>query len=123
MKTESRPATSAAGANKTGGRHPLLLTLLLLLLVLSVPFFRSFNPNYTLFSNDCPLGQMTAEQNRPPGTLFGSWSDLNWLGNEAINSSPTLSNLLLYLPTPNIWSRSAPSATRDQPPRTRTGLC
>jgi hypothetical protein len=107
MKTDGRRvhSSNATGAEKPGRRHPLTWTLLLLVAVLSVLFHRSHNSRYTLFSNDCPLGRMTAEQNRPPGTLTGSWSDLNWLGSEGLNSAPTLSNLMLYLPTPNIWSR------------------
>jgi hypothetical protein len=106
-KTESKPANpgSAAGPAKSDTKHPVPWTLLLLLVILSALFYRSYSSDYTLFSNDCPLGQMTAAQNRPPGTLTGSWADLNWLGKEGLNSSPTLSNLLLYLPTPDIWSR------------------
>src|SRR5580704_5516653 len=107
MKTPSMPASvpTTAGAQRAGMRHPLAWTLFLVFVVLSILFFRSFNPDYVLFANDSPLGIMTAQENRPPGTLIAPWSDLTWLGNKGLNSTPTLSNLLLYLPTPNAWSR------------------
>src|SRR5580700_4516437 len=107
MKTESIPAgmQTTPGAKKTGVSHPLMWTLILVFAALSILFFRSFNPNYVLFSNDSPLGAMTAAENRPPGILIAPWSDLTWLGNEGLHSLPTLSDLLFYLPTPNAWCR------------------
>lgn len=53
---------------------------LLLLIVLSVLFCKSFLPDFVHFSNDGPLGQQMAAYARFPGILTGTWSDQNDIG-------------------------------------------
>ena len=60
-----------------GNLLPFLLTLLA---VLGVLFFRSLDPRQVLFSNDAPLGALTAAANNLVDSLFGSWGDQNWVG-------------------------------------------
>ena len=52
----------------------------LLLLVLILLFFRSFESDQVLFSNDAPLGSMSAANVSLPQIFFGFWWDLNWVG-------------------------------------------
>ena len=42
----------------------------------------------TLFSNDGPLGSISSDAIKMPGTFFGYWHDLNWLGYEQPSASP-----------------------------------
>ena len=56
---------------------------LLLIVVLACLFWRSFLPNYVLFSNDGPLGVQNAAWMQMPDALFGQWDDLNSIGSSA----------------------------------------
>jgi hypothetical protein len=56
-----------------------------------VLFHRSFGANQTLFSNDGPLGAISAESLRMPGAFKGVWNDLNWVGVESIGAAPLYS--------------------------------
>src|SRR5580765_1745093 len=51
--------------------------------VLLALFWRCLLPGYTLFANDGPLGNLSQESHRMPGMFFGTWEDLNSLGNRA----------------------------------------
>ncbi len=53
---------------------------MLLAIVLTLLFWRSFLPGYVHFSNDGPLGQQMSAWSRLPQAFFGSWSDLNDIG-------------------------------------------
>lgn len=81
------------------------LCALLLFLVLSVLFWRAYLPEYTVFSNDGPLGAMVATQNRLPTIIVGMWMDLNWLGNPYPSPGPMLSTLLRLVTTPLFCSK------------------
>lgn len=74
-------------SRQTGLRHFALLALCLLA-VLLVPFHRSLDPGQVLFCNDGPYGAQAAAFNQPPGTLTGSWIDLNMLGLAQPSASP-----------------------------------
>jgi len=70
----------------------------IVLIVLSVTlgwlFRASFQPGQTLFSNDGPLGAISAESLRMPEAFRGVWTDLNWVGIEGIGAAPLYSVLL-----------------------------
>ena len=51
-------------------------------------FWDSLNPALILFSNDGPLGSISTDAIEMPGTVFGYWHDLNWLGYEQPSASP-----------------------------------
>ena len=66
----------------------------LLLLVLSVLFGRSFVPGLVHFSNDGPLGMQNAAWLHFPESMTGQWYDLNSIGSSAGASSPDPVTLL-----------------------------
>ena len=77
----------------------------LLIIVTLFLFWDSTKPAMTLFSNDGPLGSISSNAIKMPGTFFGYWHDLNWLGYEQPSASPgiymalglLLQNSVLYL--------------------------
>ena len=81
---------------QTNGGSPcrwFALFVVLLCGILSVLFWQSFSHGKVLYSNDGPLGLANARANRLPGAFFGLWWDLNWLGNEGISASPSVSRV------------------------------
>jgi hypothetical protein len=56
------------------------LVPLLLLGVLALFFWRSFDPDFVHFSNDGPLGQQNGAWLKLPGAFTGMWFDLNDVG-------------------------------------------
>lgn len=59
--------------------------ILILFTVLNLLFWKAiWLPSIVQASNDGPLGQMNAEQSRPPSVYYGTWADLNWLGNNDV---------------------------------------
>src|ERR1700709_815721 len=99
MKVDTKTTSTANLEPEAGSRckSPLLWMAFLLALVLSVLFWKSYLPNQVVFASDDPLGGMTAEQTRMPGTIKGAWSDLNWLGNETLSPSPDITTLLMWI--------------------------
>src|ERR1043165_9096992 len=81
------------------------ICVLFLFLVLAIPFWRSFLPDYTVFSNDGPLGAMVATQNRLPAIMTGMWMDLNYVGNPYPSPGPMLSTALRFVTTPLLCSK------------------
>lgn len=73
--------------------------------VLGLLFLRCFDPAYVLFSNDGPLGQLMAEHSRLPGTLVGSWSDLNSYGSRDTGAMPNITFALLWLLGPLAFAK------------------
>ena len=77
----------------------------MLIIVTVFLFADSFKENMILFSNDGPLGSISTDAIEMPGTFFGYWHDLNWLGYEQPSASPgiymalglLLQNSVLYL--------------------------
>ena len=68
--------------------------LLILALPLAVLFHSSFQSELVLFSNDGPLGVVSSQAASLPGTFFGYWNDLNWVGQEKPSAAPNFSQLL-----------------------------
>jgi len=75
---------------------------------MSALFYKAFQPDYVVFSNDGPLGGMVAEQNRMPAILTGLWVDLNWLGNPYLAPAPNVSAILRLVTSPWVFSRIYP---------------
>jgi hypothetical protein len=71
-------ASSASTGREPGTRWNTVI--LVLAVLLTAFFFRSFVPGQTLFSNDGPLGRISADYHRLPDTFAGAWNDLNFAG-------------------------------------------
>src|SRR6266542_1664187 len=54
--------------------------ILVLVLVISLLFGKSFQQNEVIFSNDGPLGVANSESLALPAAFKGYWVDLHWLG-------------------------------------------
>lgn len=76
------------------------LTVLLLILVLLLMFYRSFDPQYVHFSNDGPLGQQMQGYAQIPGSFLGFWSDANGIGGNGGSWSPSLSTAFFLIVGP-----------------------
>jgi hypothetical protein len=72
------------------------LTFALLAAVLSLLFWRSFEPDYVHFSNDGPLGQQMAAYCQLPQAATSIWDDLNSLGSNCGSNPPEISGLLRW---------------------------
>lgn len=87
---------------KNVARHPnraflcWLWGLIPVTVLLALLFASSFKPGAALFSNDGPLGGMSADFGKMPGLFFGLWNDLYWVGGEQPSASPTFTSFLLY---------------------------
>lgn len=102
--------TTATKAPSLGGttRPRFGLALLLLLLVLLLLFHKSLAPGMTVFSNDGPLGAISANSGALPQGFTGVWLDLNWLGGRGITAPPTLSTMLAWICGPVLFSKIYP---------------
>lgn len=89
----SRPSSGLKAPN----RRPLLFSAGFLALTLSILFYRSFNPDCVVFSNDGPLGQVHASYSRLPAAFFGVWNDLNDIGFNGGTAAPNISCLVSWL--------------------------
>lgn len=68
--------------------------LLILAIPLAVLFRSSFQSELVLFSNDGPLGVISSQAASLPGSFFGYWDDLHWVGQEKPSAAPNFSQLL-----------------------------
>ena len=73
-------ASSSVQPQAPAGRSQFLPALALLVVIISLFFFRSYLPGWTLFSNDGPLGTLMAQPHRLPDGFTGGWQDLNNVG-------------------------------------------
>ena len=90
---QSQEPSETAAAKARGA----LLALGVLAGLLALLFWRSFAPNYVLFSNDRPLGLLQAEWMRLPSGLAGRWADLSSLGFNAGSFIASFTTLLLWV--------------------------
>jgi len=81
----------------TPARSNEFVFLLVLATILAILFGKSFLPGYVHFSNDGPLGEQNARWSLFPGTLTGSWDDLNDIGSSGGAASPDISSLSDWL--------------------------
>lgn len=82
---------------KRSSDHSFAIFALCFLGVLLLLFYRSFDPNEVLFSNDGPLGAMSQKAVQMPSALTGVWYDLNTIGNSGGTFLPDLSQGLFWL--------------------------
>jgi hypothetical protein len=99
---------SPGGSSALLSKRPFLWAALAFCVVLLVLFRHSFVPDLTLFSNDGPLGTLSAECGKYPSGFFGVWNDLNWLGSRGIGASPNLSSILGWAAKPILFSKIYP---------------
>lgn len=78
--------------------------------LLAMLFFKSFLPDYVVFSNDVPLGLRNSGYLRTSG-LSGAWSDLNSIGQNGGALAPNISTLLHRLLSPLVFSKWFPPIT------------
>jgi hypothetical protein len=70
--------------------------LLLLAIIISLLFWRSFLPGYVHFSNDGPLGQQNVHWQQLPGGMTGMWDDLNDVGFGVGTFTPSIRGLIFW---------------------------
>lgn len=75
---------------------------------LSVLYWRSFHPDYVVFSNDGPLGAINNEASQMPDNMFGRWNDLNHLGNHEPSASPGPTMAFRWLVGPLYFAKFYP---------------
>lgn len=63
-------------------------------LVLGLLFIGGFLPGRTVFSNDGPLGAISARATQLPSGYFGYWQDLNWLGVPGPSAPPDITQVV-----------------------------
>ena len=68
----------------------------LLLVILTALFWKSFLPGYIHFSNDGPLGQQMSAFARLPGGFAGAWNDQNDIGFNGGVYQPSVDALLRW---------------------------
>src|SRR5271155_3577528 len=74
------PQNNQSGSASAPKSSLFLVFLGCLVLVLVALFYPSFNPRNVIFSNDNPLGALSATWLRPPKAFSGLWLDLNTIG-------------------------------------------
>jgi hypothetical protein len=86
--------SSPGGANHL---HTFAISAACLALVLGFLFARSFGDSEVLFSNDGPLGLISAQAEDAWKHFTGIWLPLNWIGTQGPASLPTLTQVLFLL--------------------------
>ncbi|MCX8155619.1 MAG: YfhO family protein [Verrucomicrobiae bacterium] len=94
MAKPGNAATESLGAGGRWGGWGLAGGCVLLVVLLI--FARSFTSDQVMFSNDGPLGGMSARFVEMPGIFFGVWNDLYWVGGQQPSASPTFTSFILY---------------------------
>ncbi len=82
---------------RASAKSPAITIAILLAVILSCLFWRSFLPGYINFSNDGPLGQQNSAYIQLPGAFTGSWDDLNDIGNNTGAWPPDLNALSFWV--------------------------
>ena len=84
---------------------------LCLVVLLGCLFWNGLLSGRTVFSNDGPLGAISAKCGSLPGVFLGNWQDLNWLGGPGPSASPDVWSVLAFLLGPLVFSKiNAPFA-------------
>ncbi|MGO9587595.1 MAG: hypothetical protein ACLP2Y_15495 [Limisphaerales bacterium] len=77
----------------------------LLAVILAALFWKSFLPDYVLFSNDGPLGQQNTSWSQLPAAFTGTWWDLNDIGGNAGSYPLDLSALIRWVLSPVAFAK------------------
>ncbi len=88
----------------TRGKGHWSAALILAALLLAL-FHQSLAPGRTLFSNDGPLGLITAHYVPGVSNFLGAWQPFNWIGYQTIPLLPNFSHLFYVLAGPIIYSK------------------
>jgi Bacterial membrane protein YfhO len=100
MNSKSAPPPSSSTKS-----YYLLLLAGCLVLVLGFLFSSSFVRGQALFANDGPLGAQVSDIYKLPGSFFGIWNDLQWIGAYNGNYSANVTGTLLWLLGPILFNK------------------
>jgi hypothetical protein len=78
------------GTPRPSGVLQFALMAGLLIGALVLLFWKDLWPDYTLFSNDGPLGRISARFSDLPSGIFAVWEDLEWLGGAQPSGMPSV---------------------------------
>ena len=95
-RTSSSPNSTSAG---------LLVATVVFTLILILLFWKSFQPEQALFSNDGPLGVANSEALKLPDSFTGYWADLYWLGSNGAHSPASITTLVRWILGPVGYSK------------------
>jgi hypothetical protein len=82
-----------------------IVLFVVLLVVFSGLFYKSFLQGQVLFANDFPLGAAFSSALHMPGQFSGVWSDLNWLGLEGGSAPVDISMMALWMSGPVFYAK------------------
>jgi hypothetical protein len=102
--SQKKGKIKAAASKQEGWLRPFAWFFVVLLGLVTILFYRSFNPDLVQFSNDAPLGALNADWLRLPYSLTGMWDDLNDIGINTGALPPNL-NTLLHCLGPVLYSK------------------
>jgi hypothetical protein len=100
----AKPHTAKA-PNTSESRGAFGIALALMLAILAILFFRSFNPNLIQFSNDGPYGTVASADAAYPQVITGCWQDLNSVGTPLPAPGPSISTAFRICVSPLLFSR------------------
>ena len=86
-------------------RRPGWFLLLLLAALLATLFARSFLPQYVVFSNDGPLGAMSAQPQMKWSNFHGAWQDMNSIGGQGMSNSLSVHEALYLAMNSVVWAK------------------
>jgi hypothetical protein len=94
----------AQTAPKQYKQHSGLIVLLIVLgAALAALCHEGFLPHRVMWANDVPLGAMMDPSSQVPGTFFGHWGILYYIGGSAPSASPSFTTLLQWIFPPTIY--------------------
>lgn len=88
------PSSASKTTQPQSALRNFVVALLALAAVLSILFNKSFVRDLVVFSNDGPLGALSAKSGELPAGFTGVWQDLNWIGIKGISAPPNLTSLI-----------------------------
>jgi hypothetical protein len=111
MRTVEQRKVGSKVSSPPPARKEFLLCTAILLVVLSVLFYKSFVPGWTLFSNDRSLGLISSDAESVPENFRGAWCDLNWVGGQLPSAMPDFNFTAETLLSPVMFLKFFPPFT------------